>query len=74
MVLTFVVHDALNGGEMTYWSPINTVAVNSDAEASDFDDLTTAKQFGVTVDAEAIQAGGFASAAEAFAAYDVQNQ
>lgn len=73
VVLTFVVHDALNGGEMTYWSPINTVAVNSDAKASDFNDLTTAKQFGITVDAEAIQAGGFASAAEAFAAYDVQN-
>lgn len=74
VVLTFVAHDALNGKEMTYWSPINTVTVNSDAEASDFDDLTAAKQFGIRVDAEAIQAGGFDTAAAAFAAYDAQNQ
>ena len=73
VVLTFVVHDALNGGEMTYWSPINTVTVNSDAEASDFADLTTAKQFGIKVDAEAIQAGGFDTAAAAFTAYDARN-
>ena len=73
VVLTFIVHDALNGSEMTYWSPINTVTVNSDAEVSDFSDLTTAKQFGIKVDAEAIQAGGFATAAAAFEAYDAQN-
>lgn len=73
VVLTFIVHDALDGGEMTYWSPINTVTVNSDADKADFDDLTTANQFGITVDAEAIQAGGFANAAAAFAAYDAQN-
>ena len=73
VVLTFVAHDALEGGEMTYWSPINTVTVNKDAKASDFDDLT-AKQFGIRVDAEAIQAGGFDTAAAAFAAYDAQNQ
>ncbi len=74
VVLTFVVHDALNGGEMTYWSPINTVIVNSDADKADFDDLTTEKKFGITVDAEAIQADGFDSAAAAFEAYDIQNQ
>lgn len=73
VVLTFIVHDVLNGGEMTYWSPINTVTVNSDADKADFNDLTTANQFGITVDVEAIQAGGFNSAAEAFAAYDTQN-
>lgn len=73
VVLTFIVHDALLGDEMTYWSPINTVTVNSDTDKADFADLTTANQFGITVDAEAIQAGGFADAAAAFAAYDAQN-
>ena len=66
VVLTFVVHDALEGKEMTYWSPINTVTINKDANVAD-------KQFDITVDAEAIQAGGFATAAEAFAAYDARN-
>lgn len=74
VVLTFVVHDALNGGEMTYWSPINIVTVNSDADKDDFEDLTTESQFGIKVDAEAIQSDGFVDAAAAFAAYDAQNQ
>lgn len=73
VVLTFVVHDVLNGSEMTYWSPINTVTINKDANVSDFASLTNRK-FDITVDAEAIQAGGFASAAAAFEAYDAQNQ
>ena len=72
VVLTFVVHDALEGKEMTYWSPINTVTINKDANVADFANLAN-KQFGITVDAEAIQADGFATAAEAFAAYDAQN-
>lgn len=72
VVLTFVVHDALEGKEMTYWSPINTVTINKDANVADFANLAN-KQFDITVDAEAIQAGGFATAAEAFAAYDAQN-
>lgn len=72
VVLTFVVHDALEGKEMTYWSPINTVTINKDANVADFANLAN-KQFGITVDAEAIQAGGFATAAEAFAAYGARN-
>lgn len=72
LVLTFIAHDALDGNEMTYWSPINTVTINSDAEKDAFANLTS-NGFKIKVDADAIQAGGFADAVAAFAAYDAQN-
>lgn len=72
-VLTFVYTSPLKPNEMTYWSPITTVKINDDADMSDFDADTLANGFGITVDADAIQAGGFADATTAFAAYDAQN-
>ena len=73
-VLTFVYTSPLKPNEMTYWSPITTVKINDDADMSDFDADTLANGFGITVDVDAIQAGGFTSAAAAFEAYDTQNQ
>lgn len=72
-IMTFIFTDALKSGEMTYWSPITTVRINDNADMSDFDADTLANGFGITVDADAIQAGGFADAAAAFAAYDARN-
>jgi predicted ribosomally synthesized peptide with SipW-like signal peptide len=72
-VMTFIYTDALKPGEMTYWSPITTVKINDNAKLTDFNTTTIENGFGITVDADAIQAGGFASATAAFEAYDAQN-
>lgn len=70
-VMTFVYTDALLKDEMTYWSPITTVKINDNVEQDDLSALT-APEFGITVDVDAIQSEGFASATAAFAAYDAQ--
>ena len=70
-ILTFIYTDALLKDEMTYWSPITTVKINDSVDQADLTALTE-PEFGITVDAEAIQSEGFASAAAAFAAYDAQ--
>lgn len=72
-VLTFVYTSPLKPNEMTYWSPITTVKINDNADMDDFTAETLANGFGIRVDADAIQAGGFADAAAAFTAYDAQN-
>ena len=78
VVLTFVYSDALKPGEMTYWSPINVVKINKSTKESDFDAADLAKYrnpsqgLGITVDVDAIQSEGFASAAAAFQAFDNQ--
>ncbi len=71
-IMTFVYTSPLKPNEMTYWSPITTVKINDNVKESDFVGLAN-NGFGITVDADAIQAGGFSTAAEAFAAYDAQN-
>jgi hypothetical protein len=76
-VMTFVFTDALQKGEMTYWSPITTVRIKDDVLESDFGTETLealrSTGFGVVVDVDAIQSEGFASATAAFSAFDGQN-
>lgn len=72
---SFVYTDALEPGEMTFWSPIGAAYVNTTAtqEAAQSDLLQDADgNYGIDliVKADAIQANGFTTAAEAFAAYD----
>lgn len=75
-VMTFIFTDALQKDEMTYWSPITTVKINDDVLESTIGTtaLTTLRTtgFGVTVDVDAIQSEGFASATAAFSAFDGQ--
>lgn len=74
-VMTFVFTDALKPEEMTYWSPISKVTLKKDLKESDITNINTLRTtgFGVTVDAQAVQADGFATAAAAFAAFDGQS-
>ena len=61
-VYAAVTRQALKGGEMTFWSPINAINIDKGASQADFEGY---ENFGVIVDAEAIQAFTFADAIEA---------
>lgn len=77
-VYTFTRIDPLKSGEMTYWNVWGTVHMDSDVtneeiealfgEGKDYADGT----FPVLVEADAIQADGFADAAAAFDAFDAK--
>lgn len=63
----FTYTTALKPGEMTFWNVWGNIAINKDATT---DQLANVKSFDVIVEADAIQADGFANAADAFAAFD----
>ena len=67
-VYAAVTTQALNPGEMTFWSPVNTVRLSTDAtniNTADTNYVAPASQIDVKVDAQAIQAKTFANAVEA---------
>lgn len=72
LVYEFTANKPLKADEMTYWSPISTVKIKDTVTQAQ---LSTAQitQFTVDVEADAIQAEGFADAATAFAAFDAQS-
>ena len=82
-VLTFTRNEPLKAGAMTEWNVINYVGIGKNVTSAD---IQTAVEKGfikvsedgtmtvnVLVQADAIQAEGFADAKAAFAAFDAQN-
>lgn len=63
----FTYAKALKPGELTFWNVWGNIAINKNATS---EDLANVKSFDVLVEADAIQAEGFANAADAFAAFD----
>lgn len=63
----FTYTKALKPGEMTFWNVWGNIAINKDATT---DQLANVDSFNVIVEADAIQAEGFANAADAFTAFD----
>ena len=56
---------ALKPGEMTFWSPVNTVRLATDVEKTDFDYTNGNPLVNIKVDAQAIQAKTFSDAVQA---------
>ena len=77
-VYTFTRIDPLASGEMTYWNVWGTVHMDSDVTNEEIEALFGEGKayadgtFPVLVEADAIQADGFADATAAFAAFDAQ--
>lgn len=69
-VYTFTRIDPLAAGEMTYWNVWGTVHMDSDVTNEEIANLLPNGAFNVLVEADAIQADGFANATAAFAAFD----
>lgn len=65
----FTYTDAVKPGELTFWNVWGNIAIDPDATS---DDLKNVQSFDVIFEADAIQADGFASAADAFAAFDAK--
>lgn len=68
-VYTFTRIDPLAAGEMTYWNVWGTVHMDSDVTNEEIENLLPNGTFNVLVEADAIQADGFANATDAFAAF-----
>ena len=75
----FVRNEALEAGKMTEWNVWNFIGISKAADAADIKKAIAAGAltdtdgtigFNVLVQADAIQAEGFADAAAAFAAFD----
>ena len=64
-VYTAVTTQPVNAGEMTFWSPVNTVKINEDVEEDTVDTLNPGDSFGIVVDVKAIQAKTFDDAVKA---------
>lgn len=64
-VFAAVTNQPLESGEMTFWSPVNTIRIKKTATMDDFASLPASRALDVEVDAQAIQASGFADAIEA---------
>ena len=67
-VYAAVTTDVLKPGEMTYWSPVNTIRLKTTAINTDVNDnnyVAPAEQINVKVDAQAIQAKTFSNAIDA---------
>lgn len=62
----FTYTEALKPGELTFWNAWGNIAIDKNATSKD---LANVKSFDVLVEADAIQADGFANAADAFAAF-----
>lgn len=71
-VYTFTRIDPLKAGEMTYWNVWGTVHMDSDVTNEEIAKLIPDGTFNVLVEADAIQADGFADATAAFAAFDAK--
>ena len=77
-VYTFTRIDPLAPGEMTYWNVWGTIHMDTTVTSAQSEELFGANGpypngvFPVLVEADAIQAEGFADAAAAFAAFDAQ--
>ncbi len=75
-VYTFTRIDPLAAGELTYWNVWGTIHMDADVTNEEIANLFDEGKpyangnFPVLVEADAIQAEGFASAADAFAAFD----
>lgn len=63
----FTYTDPVKPGELTFWNVWGNIAINKDATATD---LKNVDSFDVIFEADAIQAAGFATAADAFTAFD----
>lgn len=63
----FTYTDAVKSGELTFWNVWGNIAIKETATAEDLKEI---ESFDVIFEADAIQADGFASAADAFAAFD----
>lgn len=71
-VYTFTRIAPLAPGEMTYWNVWGTVHMDSDVTNAEIAELVPNGTFKVLVEADAIQADGFANATAAFAAFDAE--
>ena len=69
-VYTFTRTEALPAGEMTYWNVWGTVHMDKDVTNEEIANLLPNGNFSVLVEADAIQADGFANATEAWAAFN----
>lgn len=69
-VYTFTRIDPLAAGEMTYWNVWGTIHMDTTATNEQIAQLLPNGTFNVLVEADAIQADGFANATAAFAAFD----
>ena len=65
----FTYTDAVKPGELTFWNVWGNIAINKDATAEELDRV---ESFDVIFEADAIQAAGFATAADAFKAFDAE--
>lgn len=63
----FTYTKALKHDELTFWNVWSNIAIDKKATS---DDLKNVESFDVIIEADAIQAEGFANATEAFAAFD----
>ena len=75
-VYTFTRIDPLAPDEMTYWNVWGTIHMDSDVTSDEAETLLASYKdgvFPVLVEADAIQAEGFADATAAFAAFDAQH-
>ena len=70
-VYDFTYTKALKPGELTFWNAWGNIAIDDKATS---EDLANVDSFNVLVEADAIQAEGFADAAAAFAAFDASNK
>lgn len=68
-VYTFTRIDPLAAGEMTYWNVWGTIHMDATATSEQIAELLPNGTFSVLVEADAIQADGFADAAAAWAAF-----
>lgn len=79
-VYTFTRNEALAPNEMTYWNVWGTIHMDADVTNEEIEGLFGAGKayakgvFPVLVEADAIQAEGFADATAAFAAFDAQGK
>lgn len=71
-VYTFTRTEALKPQEMTYWNVWGTVHMDSGVTNEDITSLIPSGKFDVLVEADAIQADGFANADAAWAAFPAQ--
>lgn len=67
----FTYTKALKPGELTFWNAWGNIAI---ADKATSEDLAKVESFDVIVEADAIQADGFANATAAFAAFDASNK
>ena len=71
---TFTRLEPLQPGEMTYWNVWGTVHMDDDVTNEEIADLVPNGTFSVLVEADAIQAEGFNTAEEAWAAFDAPKE